>query len=128
VKELSVMNAQEMSYPDHFFDKVVAMYVATVVPDPVAFVNEMRRVCKPGGRLVIVNHFQNPRTLYGKFANLFIPVSRFIGFRPDMTLESFTRRTGLRVLSKKPVNMFKQWTVIVSENEAPEFSQRVSER
>lgn len=117
VKDLSVMNAQEMRYPDSYFDKVVAMYVATVVPDPVAFVNEIRRVTKVGGRIVIVNHFQNPKTLYGKFANLFIPVSRFIGFHPNVTLQKFTDKTGLKIVSKKPVNLFKQWTVVVSEND-----------
>ncbi|TVQ80983.1 MAG: methyltransferase domain-containing protein [Bradymonadales bacterium] len=118
VKVLEVMNAQEMSFPDNYFDKVVAMYVATVVPDPVAFVNEVKRVCKPKGRIVLVNHFHNPKTLFGKVAKLFVPLSRMIGFHPNISLDRFTQETGVKVVSKAPVNLFKQWTVLVTENDA----------
>src|SRR4051794_6017582 len=51
------MDAQNMKFADDSFDIVYAPYVISVVPDPVAVTREMRRVCKPGGRIVILNHF-----------------------------------------------------------------------
>lgn len=48
-KSLFLMDAQQMSFADNSFDKVAAMYVVSVVPDPEALVAEMKRVCKPGG-------------------------------------------------------------------------------
>jgi len=50
---LRLMNAQNMSFVDGFFDKVAAMYIASVVPNPQDMVSEMKRVCKPGGDLLI---------------------------------------------------------------------------
>src|SRR6201997_2186567 len=57
VEALLVMDAEQTSFPDDAFDAVLALYVASVVPDPARFAAEMRRVCKPGGTIVIVNHF-----------------------------------------------------------------------
>ena len=56
---LMVMDAEHMAFEDNSFDKVVAMYVASVVPDPRRLVDEMRRVCKPGGQIFMVNHFHS---------------------------------------------------------------------
>lgn len=56
---LRLMDAQNMSFVDGFFDKAAAMYIASVVPNPQDMISEMKRVCKPGGDLLIVNHFSN---------------------------------------------------------------------
>ena len=47
--ELHLMDAQKLSFPDHSFDKSIAMFVASVAPDPVAMIREMKRVTRPGG-------------------------------------------------------------------------------
>ena len=59
VKALAVMDAENLTYADNEFDAVLARYVASVVPDPARFAAEMRRVCRPGGTIVIVNHFMS---------------------------------------------------------------------
>src|SRR5207237_6864179 len=51
------MNALDLEFPDDTFDYVMAFHVVTVVPDPVRMIAEAQRVCKPGGNIVIVNHF-----------------------------------------------------------------------
>ena len=63
--ELMVMDAENMAFEDDSFDKVVAMYVASVVPDPRRLVDEMRRVCKPGGQMFMVNHFHSRNPILG---------------------------------------------------------------
>src|SRR5262245_8928017 len=51
------MDAAAMEFPDDTFDAVFAPYVISVVPDPFAVMSEIRRVCRPGGRIAVVNHF-----------------------------------------------------------------------
>ena len=57
VAGLSVMDATRMAFPDASFDAAVVPYVLTVVPDPVAMMDEICRVVRPGGAIVLVNHF-----------------------------------------------------------------------
>jgi phosphatidylethanolamine/phosphatidyl-N-methylethanolamine N-methyltransferase len=117
VESLEVMNAEEMSFKDNTFDSVVAMYVATVVPNPKKFVDEMKRVCKPKGRIVILNHFNSPATFGGKMVSSLRPLSRHLGFRPDLTLEDFLAETGLRITNKVSVNLFGFWDILIAEND-----------
>ena len=56
VDALAVMDAQQLGFPDGFFDAVVAQYVITTVPDPEAALDEFARVTKPGGEIILVNH------------------------------------------------------------------------
>ena len=51
------MDATTLAFPDESFDVVYAAYVISVVPDPVAALKEMRRVCRVGGQIVLLNHF-----------------------------------------------------------------------
>src|SRR4029453_10464134 len=53
------MDAAAMQFADDSFDIVYAPYLISVVPDPVGVAREMRRVCRPGGRIVILNHFKS---------------------------------------------------------------------
>src|SRR5260370_3094685 len=55
VETLAVMDAQNLAFPDSFFDAVVAQYVITAVPDPEATLDDFIPVLKPGGELILVN-------------------------------------------------------------------------
>ena len=56
VEGLVVMDATRLAFPDAHFDAVVAPYVLTVVPDPHASLDELARVVKSGGEIILVNH------------------------------------------------------------------------
>lgn len=119
VSTLVRMDAERMAFADNSFDKVVAMYVASVVPDPVRLVSEMQRVCKDGGDLFIVNHFQHDNRLVGGVEKMFAPLSRLMGFRPDVSLDHFIATTGLAVSERVPVNLFGYWTLLRASNNKP---------
>jgi phosphatidylethanolamine/phosphatidyl-N-methylethanolamine N-methyltransferase len=116
VSALRCMDAQAMQFADDSFDKVVAMYVVSVAPDPVRLLDEMRRVCKPDGELYLVNHFHRTRGLVGAFERLGAPLSRQLGFRPDFSLERLVREAHLEVVEQTPVNLFGYWTLLRLRN------------
>jgi phosphatidylethanolamine/phosphatidyl-N-methylethanolamine N-methyltransferase len=112
VMDLREMNAEQMDFPDNSFDKVAAMYVVTVAPNPVRLIQEMRRVCKPDGELFIVNHFHNANPLIGACERLLAPLSSYLGFNPALPLDSFLSQTSLAVEEICPVNFFGYWTLL----------------
>ena len=66
------MDAADLKFADDTFDIVYAPYLISVVPDPVAVAREMRRVCRPGGRIIFLNHFRstNPVLALDRTAHL----------------------------------------------------------
>jgi len=113
---LALMDAQALEYADDSFDKVVAMYVASVVPDPNKMIEEMKRVCKPGGELFIVNHFSQGKGPMASLERLASPLSKLVGFRPSFPLDDFLAMADLEVLETKKVNAFGYWTLIHARN------------
>jgi phosphatidylethanolamine/phosphatidyl-N-methylethanolamine N-methyltransferase len=117
VEELLQMDAQKMTFPDNSFDKVVAMYVATVVPDVTQLMSEIRRVCKPGGTIIFLNHFQNKNLVVRQIESMIQPLAKYLGFHPDFPMEEFLDRTKFQVTTAVPVNLLDYWTVLVGTNE-----------
>lgn len=112
VESLQQMDAEAMTLADDGFDKVVAMYVASVVRNPVQLVAEMRRVCRDGGELYIVNHFRHPNPLIGGVERALAPLAGLVGFHPDFCLDSFVRDCALARAERFPVNLFGYWTLL----------------
>jgi len=123
VLRLSVMDAQDMEFEDSIFDKVVAMYVASVVPNPSLLVDEMRRVCKPSGRIVFVNHFHSRNPVFGSLESLLAPLSKQLGFHPDFSLQQFIDETGLMATNIHSVNMFHFCTMLEASNSKLYYSE-----
>lgn len=109
---LQVMDGQALEYEDDTFDKVVAMYVVSVAPDPKKLIAEMKRVCKPDGEIFIVNHFSGGKGVVAGTERLLSPLSRLIGFRPSFPLSDFLADADLNVVEQAPVNAFGYWTFI----------------
>jgi phosphatidylethanolamine/phosphatidyl-N-methylethanolamine N-methyltransferase len=117
VESLLEMDAEAMTFPDNSFDKVVAMYVASVVPDVAKLHQEIKRVCKPGGVIIFLNHFQNKNHAIRKVEKVIQPLALHLGFHPDFPMEDFISRTGFEVTTAVPVNLLDYWTVLVGIND-----------
>ena len=114
--DLHVMDAENMTFPANSFDKVIAMYVVSVVPHPRRLIDEMRRVCKPDGDIYIVNHFHSHHPIIGGVENLLSPLARLLGFHPDFRLDTFVRDTRLEIIERQPVNLFGYWKLLLARN------------
>ncbi len=88
VDALLEMDAESMSFPDASFDKVVAMYVVSVVPRPAKLLEELHRVCRPDGEIFIVNHFQSENPIVASFERALAGLSSQIGFHTDVDLKT----------------------------------------
>ena len=84
--ELHCMDAERMTFDDDSFDKVVAMYVMSVAPDPKRLLDEMRRVCRHDGDLYIVNHFRHANPVIGTLERVVARDVEQIG-QPDDVIE-----------------------------------------
>jgi phosphatidylethanolamine/phosphatidyl-N-methylethanolamine N-methyltransferase len=109
---LKVMDATSMSFGDNEFDKAVATYTISAVPDPVAVLREMRRVVKPGGTLVILNHFRSKRRVTGWVEDLLAPVCTRLGWKSNLPLAPLLKQVGLVPESITSVNMFDGWRLV----------------
>jgi phosphatidylethanolamine/phosphatidyl-N-methylethanolamine N-methyltransferase len=113
---LKVMDATSMSFGDNEFDKVVATYTISAVPDPVAVLREMRRVVKPGGILVILNHFRSERRVTGWVEDMLAPVCTRLGWKSNLPLAPLLEQVGLVPESIDHVNMFDGWRLVTCIN------------
>ncbi len=110
------MDATELKFPDNSFDIVFAPYFISCVPDPLAVTREMRRVCKPGGRLVFLNHFLSDRPITSKLERAIAPMTVHLGFKSDFDLPAFLAQTGLRAESIEKVNVPRIWSLVICQN------------
>lgn len=109
---LLAADAARLTFADGSFDRVVAPYVVSVVPDPVQTVREMWRVCRPGGRIVILNHFRSVNGLLARLERALSPLTTRAGFRSDLDLRTLLDAAGVRSVGTQKVNWPPIWTVV----------------
>ena len=112
------MNALDLQFRENTFDYVMAFHVVTVVPDPVRMIAEAKRVCKPGGRIVIVNHFTSEVPILGSLTQALDPITRWLGWRTDLRLKPFIESTGLRVEKNYKLSKASLYDVILCRKES----------
>jgi phosphatidylethanolamine/phosphatidyl-N-methylethanolamine N-methyltransferase len=110
---LQEMDAAHLIFADDTFDTVYAPYLVSVVPDPVQVVKEMRRVCKPGGKIVILNHFRSASPILSRFERAISPFTVHVGFKSDLDLPGFLAQADLQPLSISKVNFPKIWSLVI---------------
>ncbi len=113
------MDAGAMEFPDDCFDTVVAAYVVTAVPDYRSVVSEMIRVCRPGGRIVMLNHFSNGNKLIAAVEKVISPLTKQLGWRTDLSLNTVLEGTTLQVARKEKVNPLRFWHLVECVNNKP---------
>ncbi|MSO36079.1 MAG: methyltransferase domain-containing protein [Acidobacteria bacterium] len=110
--DLAAMDATQLKFADNSFDVVYAPYVISVVPEPVKVAREMYRVCRPGGRVIILNHFKSANPIVGRIERAISPMTVHIGFTADLDLPAFLKQADLNPVSIEKVNIPKMWSLI----------------
>jgi phosphatidylethanolamine/phosphatidyl-N-methylethanolamine N-methyltransferase len=112
VTGLHEMDAADLKFPDAAFDTVVAMYVMTVVPEPEAVMRELARVTKPGGAVMLVNHFSQREGVRGWVERRMAPFADRIGWRSVFDLSRVTVCDELELVERKSLRPFGLFTML----------------
>lgn len=121
--QLQIMDAGAMEFDDDSFDTVVAAYVVTAVPDYRKVVNEMIRVCRSGGRIIMLNHFSNGNKVINAVERVLSPLTKHLGWRTDLSLNTVLEGTSLHVTRNQKVNPLRLWALVECENRKNACSQ-----
>ncbi len=102
------MDARHLDFPDASFDTVAAMHVLSVVPDPERVMTEIARVLKPGGQVVITNHFTRESGPLAAIERAIAPLANVIGWHSDFDLGTVLKEPSLSIAEQRslpPVGM-----------------------
>ncbi|WP_373504145.1 class I SAM-dependent methyltransferase [Aestuariivirga sp.] len=112
VEALLEMDAMALEFADASFDVAVAMFVMTVVPDPARVMHELARVTKPGGKVLICNHFSVEDGFRGAVERRLSRYAARLGWRPEFPVETVLVSDRLELVSRTPVKPFGFFTLL----------------
>ena len=112
IEALLEMDAGNLRFPAESFDVAIASYVLTVVPDPAKVVHELARVTKPGGTVLIVNHFSVENGLRGAIEKGMAKHATKLGWRPEFPIDTLLVSEKLRLVSIRPVKPMGFFTLL----------------
>ncbi|AFO88728.1 phosphatidylethanolamine N-methyltransferase PmtA [Phaeobacter inhibens] len=113
VEALRQMDARALDFPDATFDTVSAMHVLSVVPDPEKVMGEIARVLKPGGKVVITNHFLREQGVLAFIERVSAPFANVLGWHSDFELDTILGEDHLSLEHHQPLPPFGLMTFLV---------------
>ncbi len=119
---LHEMDAANLTFPDGYFDTVVAMYVMTVVPDPIQVMSELERVCAHNGSVIIVSHFFQEGGARGFLERALAQHSSWLGWRADFPVEALLGQSGLKLTECKDLPPLGLFSLLKFEKAASDAS------
>lgn len=113
VVALRQMDARTLDFPDNCFDTVATMQVLSVVPEPERVMSEIARVLKPGGKVVITNHFMRTKGTLALLERISAPFANIIGWHSDFAIETVLQEPTLTVEEQKTLPPLGMMTFLV---------------
>lgn len=112
VEALLELDAEQTGLPGQGFDIAVAMFVASVVPHPRRLLAELRRLVRPGGHILFVNHFQAERGPRLAVERAMAPFSRALGWHPDFALAALLDPSAMAASTRTPAPPLGLFTLV----------------
>lgn len=106
------MDARNLDFDDGKFDTVVAMYVMTVVPEPELVMEELERICAPGGQVILVNHFSQSHGARGWLERRMAPFASTLGWRPIFSVERVMGCENLELIERRSLRPLGLFTML----------------
>lgn len=112
VAGLYEMDASNLQFADNSFDTVVAMYVITVVPDPAKVMQELSRVVKPGGQIMLVNHFSQEDGVRGWVERRMAPFADLVGWHSVFDVSRVMVCDELKLVERRSLRPWGLFTMM----------------
>ncbi|MBH04779.1 MAG: SAM-dependent methyltransferase [Phycisphaeraceae bacterium] len=106
-------------FPDRTFDHVMVSHALTVVSDPARLLDWAGRLVRPGGRIVLSNHFQSTYRVIASLEKLLNPLFMKIGWRSDLALEDVLDGVDLEVDYSFRLQLLDVWQIVVLRRATP---------
>jgi phosphatidylethanolamine/phosphatidyl-N-methylethanolamine N-methyltransferase len=107
-------DALNLEFPDNSFDWVTTFHVMSVVPDPLRMMQEMLRVCKPGGKIVLINHFASENPLLYSLVWIANPLTRHLGWTTRLLVRDVLDGHKISVERNERIARFSFHRVVVA--------------
>ena len=122
VRDLRVMDAGALAFPDDSFEATLAPYVLSVVPQPGRVLDEMWRVTRPGGTMVVMNHFGATKGLRARVERAMEDAAAWLGWHPNFPYavvgDWLARRPEARLVERRALSPFRAFTMLRIEKPA----------
>jgi len=119
VKDVLEMDAHNMTFADATFDCVVAQFVITLVANPERVLSECRRVVKPGGKIILVNHLYSETGVAAAVERWAAKKTRNLGLRPEFPFARLAAwaeaDAGARLVERRKIAPFGVYTLVCFE-------------
>jgi phosphatidylethanolamine/phosphatidyl-N-methylethanolamine N-methyltransferase len=112
ISGLYEMDASNLRFQDNTFDTTVAMYVITVVPDPQKVMLELARVTKPGGEVMLVNHFSQEEGVRGWVERQMAPFADLVGWHSVFDVSRVMVCSDLKLMDRKALRPWGIFTMM----------------
>ncbi len=116
VRALHVMDAQALQFEDRAFDVALAPYVMSVVPSPSHALDEAWRVLRPGGSLIVMNHFAAPGGVRAAVEQRLEQAAAWLGWHPNFPFSAIgdwlAARPDARLIERRELPPFKLFTLL----------------
>jgi ubiquinone/menaquinone biosynthesis C-methylase UbiE len=113
--DLQLGDAQALDFPDSSFDTALATFVFCSVPNPVLGLKELKRVVKPGGRILLLEHMRSSNQILGKVMDWLNPiVVRMMGAHINRNTVENVQLAGLEIESANELSMGGIFKLIVA--------------
>jgi len=116
---LAIADAMFLPFKDNSFDHILISMVVTVVSDPVCLLNHIKRVGKPGCRIVMINHFQSGFRAMAWLEKVLSPVFTKIGWRSDLNLHELLQQVDMEIDFRYKVRNIDFWDIVFLRNNKP---------
>lgn len=126
VAGLQEMDAGNLQFSDSSFDTVVAMYVITVVPDPQKVMRELARVAKPGGEVMLVNHFSQEEGVRGWVERQMAPFADLVGWHSVFDVSRVMVCPDLQLIERRSLRPWGIFTMMRFRKDAAVSAQPVA--
>ncbi|WP_299870270.1 class I SAM-dependent methyltransferase [uncultured Roseobacter sp.] len=118
IKELRQMDARSLDFPDASFDQVAAMHIVSVVPEPERVMTEMSRVLRPGGQIVITNHFSRETGFLAFLERISAPFENLLGWHSDFEINVVLGLPELKIVKQHTLPPMGMMTFLALQKDA----------
>lgn len=113
---LFLMDAEHLAFVDGCFDYVITTFVLCSIPVPVAALKEMRRVCKPEGTVITLEHMRSGDKVIASIEDLLNPITRGLtGVNINRETVENIKKAGLTVIEEKNLAMKDVFRLVISK-------------